>query len=51
AYDAHLYQERPLIECLFNKMKQYRRVFSRFDKLAITYLGFVHFVAALILLR
>ncbi|MBI2857232.1 MAG: transposase [Chloroflexi bacterium] len=50
-YDAHLYKERHLIECLFNKMKYYRRVFSRFDKLAISYLGFVHFVATLILLR
>ena len=51
AYDAHLYKERHLIECLFNKMKQYRRVFSRFDKLAITFLGFVYFVATLIWLR
>ncbi len=51
AYDAHLYKERHLIECLFNKLKQYRRVFSRFEKLPITFLGFVHFVATLLWLR
>lgn len=50
-YDAHLYKERHLIECLFSKLKQYRRVFTRYDKLAVTFLGFVHFVAALIWLR
>src|SRR5205085_3912480 len=32
-YDQHLYRERHLIECFINKIKHYRRVFSRFDKL------------------
>ncbi len=32
-YDRHLYRERHLIECFINKVKQYRRVFSRFEKL------------------
>jgi transposase len=50
-YDQHLYHERHLIECFINKIKQYRRVFSRFDKLSKNYLGFLSFVSALIWLR
>lgn len=51
AYDEHLYKERHLIECFINKIKHYRRIFSRFDKLAKRYLGFLSFVGALIWLR
>lgn len=50
-YDTHLYKERHLVECFFNKVKWFRRVFSRFDKLARSYLGFLSFVATLIWLR
>ena len=50
-YDAHLYKERHLIECFFGKMKHYRRVFSRYEKLAINYLSMLSFVATLIWLR
>lgn len=50
-YDPQLYQERHAVECFVNKLKQYRHIFSRFDKLARRYLAFVHFVAALIWLR
>ena len=50
-YDRHLYRERHLIECFINKIKHYRRVFSRFDKLSKNYLGFLSFVSALIWLR
>lgn len=50
-YDGWLYRERHLMECLVNKFKHYRRIFSRFDKLASRYLGFLHFVGALIWLR
>ena len=49
--DAHLYRERHLAECFINKIKHYRRIFSRFDKLASHYLGFLSFVGALIWLR
>lgn len=44
-YDKHLYKERHLIECFFNKIKHFRRVFSRFDKTAIAYMGFLCIVA------
>ena len=50
-YDAHLYKERHVIECFFNKLKHYRRVFTRFDKLATRYLSFVQLAATLIWLR
>lgn len=50
-YDKHLYRERHLVECIIGKIKQYRRIFSRFDKLANSYLSFLQFVGALIWLR
>lgn len=33
-YDQHLYRARHLIECFINKLKHYRRVFARFEKLS-----------------
>jgi len=51
AYDTWRYRERALIECFMNKLKHYRRVFSRFDKLASRFLGFLHFAGTLIWLR
>jgi transposase len=50
-YDKHLYKERHLVECFINKIKHYRRVFSRFEKLSKNYLGFLSFVSALIWLH
>jgi transposase len=49
--DWFLYKERHLIECFFNKLKYYRRVFSRFEKTAVNFLGFLHLAAALIWTR
>lgn len=50
-YDHWLYRERHLVECFINKIKHFRRIFSRFEKLDRSYLGFLHFVSALIWLR
>ena len=50
-HDTHLYRERHVVECFIGKIKHYRRVFSRFDKLASRYLGFLQFAAVLIWLR
>ncbi len=51
-YDKHLYKERHRVECFINKIKWYRRIFSRFvsrfEKLAVRYFGFLSFVATLI---
>jgi transposase len=50
-YDTWRYRERALIECFMNKIKHYRRLFSRFDKLDSRFLGFLHFAGSLIWLR
>jgi len=44
-----LYKKRASIECQLGKVKQFRRVFSRFAKLACRYLTFAHLGAACIL--
>lgn len=49
--DWLVYKERHLIECFFNKIKHYRRIFSRYEKTARNYMGFLRFVSALIWLR
>jgi len=41
-YDKELYKKRNLIERMFNKMKHFRRVATRYDKLATSFLSFVH---------
>lgn len=39
-YDQELYKERNLIERMFNKLKHFRRVATRYDKLDVAYLAF-----------
>jgi transposase len=46
-YDEDLYKERHKIECLFGFLKHYRRLFSRFEKVAKRFQAFLHFAAAL----
>lgn len=50
-YDKELYKERNLIERFIGKLKHFRHIFSRFDKLARNYLSFLHFASTLIWLR
>ena len=49
--DTHLYKERHLVENQIGKLKQFRRVFSRFDKLAKNYLSFIYFASTIVWLR
>jgi transposase len=42
-YDKAVYRRRNQIERLFRRLKGFRRLFSRFDKLDIMFLGFLHF--------
>jgi transposase len=42
-YDRALYKKRNEIERLFRRLKGYRRIFSRFEKLAALFLGFLSF--------
>jgi putative transposase len=50
-YDSELYKERNLIERFFNKLKQFRRVATRYDKLLANFMGFVKLAAIAIWLR
>ena len=47
-YDKELYKLRNVIKRFFHRLKQYRRVATRYDKYADRYLGFVYFAAILI---
>ena len=40
-YDRDLFKSRALVEHFFQKMKRCRRVATRYEKLAVTYLGMV----------
>lgn len=42
-YDRQLYRRRNEIERLFRRLKGFRRIFSRFDKLDVMFLAFIHF--------
>ena len=42
-YDRALYKKRNEIERLFRRLKGYRRIFSRFEKLACVFLAFLCF--------
>ena len=42
-YDKELYKKRNEVERLFRKLKGFRRVFTRFDKLDIVFMGFIVF--------
>jgi transposase len=50
-YDKEFYKERHLVGCFFNKLKQFTRVFSRFDQTARNFLAFVQFASIMLWLR
>lgn len=50
-YDKELYRGRNRIERFFNKLKQFRRIATRYDKLAKTFFAAVHLVAAFLIIR
>ena len=50
AIDPHLYRERNLCERFWHKVKQYRRVATRYEKKAANFLAFVK-VAAMMVMR
>ena len=49
--DEHLYAQRHLIECCFSKLKQFRRVATRFEKTAANYLAVLTIAALVLWLR
>ena len=50
-YDTFLYKERNLVERLFQKLKQFRRIATRFERLAKHYQAMLHLVCMLIWLN
>jgi transposase len=49
--DTHLYAQRHLVECCFSKLKQFRRVATRFEKTARNYLAVITLAAIVLWLR
>ncbi|MCB2082296.1 MAG: IS5 family transposase, partial [Rickettsiales bacterium] len=50
-YDEELYKERNLIERLFNKLKHFRRIATRYDKTAASFMAWLHIAAIYLWLK
>lgn len=46
ACDFRAYKDRNRVERMFNKLKQFRRIATRYDKTALSFLGFLALAAA-----
>ena len=51
AYDKALYKERNRVERFFSRIKQCRRIATRYDKLAHTFMGFVTLASIMLWLK
>src|SRR5690606_20009222 len=51
AYNTEIYKRRNEIERLFRRLKGFRRIFSRFDKLDVMFIVFIHFALIVEALR
>ena len=50
-YNRAMYKRRNEIERLFRRLKGFRRIFSRFEKLDVIFLGFINFALIVDVLR
>ena len=50
-FDEHLYKERHLVECCFNKLKHFRRIATRYEKTARNFLAIITIAAIVLWLR
>jgi len=50
-YDRELYKKRNEVERLFRRLKSFRRIFFRFEKLDVVFLAFINFVLVIDALR
>ena len=50
-YNKELYKRRNEVERLFRRLKGFRRIFSRFEKLDVIFLGFIVFALIVEALR
>jgi putative transposase len=51
AYDKDKYKLREKVERFFNKLKQYRRIATHYDKLGHIFLAFIHLVASCLIIK
>jgi transposase len=51
ACDYVIYKERHLVECFINKLKHFRRVATRYDKTAVSFLAFTAIASFMVWLR
>ena len=50
-YNKELYKKRNVVERFIGKLKQYRRVATRYEKTAVNFLGMAMFASAMIMTR
>jgi transposase len=50
-HDRDLYEERHVVECFFAKLKQFRRIATRYEKTATNFLAMVQLACAMVWLR
>lgn len=50
-YDKDRYTLREKVERFFNRLKQFRRIATRYEKLGHTFLAFIHIVASCIIIK
>lgn len=50
-YDRELYKKRNQEECLFRRLKGFRSIFLRFEKLDVVFLAFIYFAFIIEALR
>ena len=50
-YDKDIYKLRNKVERFINRLKQFRRIATRYEKLATTFLALIHLVAAYVMVR
>ena len=50
-YDREMYKRRNEVERLFRRLKGFRRIFSRFDKLDVMFIAFIQFALIVDALR
>ena len=45
-FDRYAYRERHLVECFFNRLKRFRRIATRYEKLACNFLSMINLATA-----
>ena len=48
AYDRHLYKDRNLVERFFNRLKQFRRIATRYEKLSQNFMSMLNLACSYI---